>query len=143
MASTEKNRDFKLEFLDHVAIRVRDVQASARWYERVLGLSRCQKEAWGDFPVFMMAGTSGIALFPAHLQDPPLHPDSRNIKIDHFAFHIAKEDFERAQAHFETLGLQYQVQDHHYFHSLYTRDPDGHTVELTALVADPGDFYGP
>lgn len=33
---------FKIEFLDHVAIRVKDIQASAKWYEEVLGLQKYQ-----------------------------------------------------------------------------------------------------
>jgi predicted metalloenzyme YecM len=28
--------DFKIDFLDHVAIRVKDMEVSARWYEEVL-----------------------------------------------------------------------------------------------------------
>ena len=134
--------DFTIDFLDHVAIRVRDLKASALWYETVLGLKRYQKEVWGDFPIFMMAGTSGIALFPANVKDPLLPPESRNVKIDHFAFHISRENFLKAREHYDAMGLEYQVQDHHYFHSIYTRDPDGHIVELTALVVDPEDFYG-
>jgi catechol 2,3-dioxygenase-like lactoylglutathione lyase family enzyme len=90
-----------------------------------------------------MAGTSGIALFPAQDTDPQLDPESRNVRIDHFAFNVNQENFRNAQEHFTTLGLDFEFQDHHYFHSIYTRDPDGHTVELTTLVVDREDFYLP
>lgn len=135
--------DFKIDFLDHVAIRVRDVEASAAWYETVLGLKRYQLPEWGDYPIFMLAGTSGVALFPASGDDPEVDQASRNVKIDHFAFHVSREAFEQAQRHYDALGQAYQFQDHHYFHSIYTRDPDGHTVELTTLTVESGEFYNP
>lgn len=31
-----------LQFLDHVALRVQDLEVSAIWYEKVLGLKRKQ-----------------------------------------------------------------------------------------------------
>jgi catechol 2,3-dioxygenase-like lactoylglutathione lyase family enzyme len=137
----KKGIGFKIDFLDHVAIRVQDMEVSAAWYEKVLGLMRYQLPAWGDYPIFMLAGTSGIALFPADTKDPLVDRTSRNVKIDHFAFHVGRDAFESAQQHYESLGQEFQFQDHHYFHSIYTKDPDGHTVELTTLLVDPEDFY--
>jgi len=132
---------FKVDFLDHVAIRVRDVEASAAWYGTVLGLKRYQLPEWGEYPIFMLAGTSGVALFPAREADPAVDPASRNVKIDHFAFQVSREAFGQAQRHYESLGQEFQFQDHHYFHSIYTRDPDGHVVELTTLMVESEDFY--
>ena len=133
--------DFKLDFLDHVAILVKDMDASVAWYKKVLGLRRYQLEKWGDFPIFMLSGKTGIALFPANTNDPKLEPTSKNVKIDHFAFQVSNEAFAKAQKHYEHLGLDYNVKDHHYFHSIYTKDLDGHTVELTTLIVDEDEFY--
>nr|WP_297787940.1 VOC family protein [uncultured Allomuricauda sp.] len=130
-----------IEFLDHVAIRVKDMEASIVWYEKVLGLKKHQLPKWGAYPVFMFSGKTGIALFPAHLDDTELDPESKNVKIDHFAFNVTNENFEKAKNHYTSLGLEYKIQDHHYFHSMYTKDPDGHTVELTTLVVDESDVY--
>ena len=44
-----------IQQLDHVALKVRDLQASAKWYAEVLGLQKVQPEAWGNFPIFMVA----------------------------------------------------------------------------------------
>ncbi len=132
---------FKIDFLDHVAIRVRDMEVSADWYEKVLGLKRYQLPEWGEYPIFMLAGTSGVALFPARESDPEINLESRNVKIDHFAFQVSRAAFREAREHYGTLELEFEFQDHHYFHSLYTRDPDGHVVELTVLVVPPEDFY--
>ncbi|WP_431161180.1 VOC family protein [Flagellimonas beolgyonensis] len=137
----QRETEFSIAFLDHVAIRVADMEASIAWYQKVLGLKKYQLPEWGDFPIFMIAGKSGIALFPANLDHPKLDRDSRNVKIDHFAFNVTNENFEKAKNRYQALGLDYNIQDHHYFQSIYTKDPDGHVVELTTLIVDANSFY--
>jgi catechol 2,3-dioxygenase-like lactoylglutathione lyase family enzyme len=132
---------FKIDFLDHVAIRVKDMDVSVDWYSRVVGLKKYQLEAWGDFPVFMLAEKSGIALFPANLEDVKLDHSSRNVKIDHFAFNVSNSDFKIAQTYFKEIDQSFEFQDHQYFHSIYLKDPDGHTVELTTILVDADSFY--
>ncbi|PTM08141.1 MAG: VOC family protein [Bacteroidetes bacterium] len=134
-------KPFNINFLDHVAIRVKDMTTSIEWYTKVLGLKKYQLEAWGDFPIFMLAGKSGIALFPAYSEDEKINPTSRNVKIDHFAFNVSNEDFQKAQEHFNSLKERFEFQNHHYFHSIYLKDPDNHTVELTTLLIDEKKFY--
>lgn len=131
----------KIDFLDHVAIRVKNMEESASWYEEVLGLKRFQFSEWGDFPIFMLQGKTGIALFPANLSDAELDSKSRNVKIDHFAFNVNRENFEKAIKRYDALGLEYRIEDHFYFDSIYTSDPDGHKVELTTIKVDEKSFY--
>jgi catechol 2,3-dioxygenase-like lactoylglutathione lyase family enzyme len=133
--------EFTISFLDHVAIRVKDLKASANWYQKVLGLKEYKVKEWGDFPIFMLAGKTGIALFPADTTHPVIDPGSKNIRIDHFAFNVTQDHFAKAREKYDTMGIHYTFQDHLFFHSLYTRDPDGHTVELTTLVVPESEFY--
>jgi len=135
------DKPIKLEFLDHVAIQVKDMEVSANWYAKVLGLKKRKLEKWGDFPIFMLSNQCGVALFPAHLEDESLQQNSNPIRIDHFAFHVNQENFDLAKKKFSELGLDFIFKDHYYFHSLYIDDPDGHTVELTALQVDGEAFY--
>ena len=137
----EKEHKIEIDFLDHVAIRVADIEASASWYEKVLGLKRYQLPEWGDFPIFMLSGKSGVALFPANTNDTKLDSTSRNVKIDHFAFNVTKENFENAKKRYAELNLEFNVQDHFYFDSIYTKDIDGHTVELTTIKVKEREFY--
>jgi catechol 2,3-dioxygenase-like lactoylglutathione lyase family enzyme len=130
-----------LEFLDHVAIRVADMEASAKWYENVLGLRRYQLPEWGAYPIFLLSGKTGIALFPADANDPKLDFSSRNVKIDHFAFNVTRENFEKAKKRYTELGMDFNIQDHFYFDSIYTHDLDGHKVELTTIKVNEDDFY--
>ena len=138
---TDKKHKIEIEFLDHVAIRVVDMEASAIWYDKVLGLKRYQLPEWGDFPIFLLSGKSGIALFPANTTDTKLEPTSKNVKIDHFAFNVTSENFEKAKKRYTELNLEFNIQDHHYFDSIYTKDLDGHTVELTTIKVNERGFY--
>ncbi len=136
-----KEETIELDFLDHVAIRVKDLEASALWYARVLGLKKYKLKKWGEFPIFMMSKKFGVALFPADLEDDYLNPNSKNLKIDHFAFNVNQENFEKAKRRYDRLSLKYEIKDHYYFESIYTKDPNGHIVELTTLKVKEEEFY--
>ena len=137
----DKEHKIEINFLDHVAIRVADMEVSAVWYEKVLGLKRYKLPEWGDFPIFLLSGKSGIALFPANAKDTKLDPTSKNVKLDHFAFNVTNENFEKAKKRYTELNFDFEIQDHYYFDSIYTKDPDGHTVELTTIKVNEQDFY--
>ena len=136
-----ENNEIAIEFLDHVAIRVKDLNVSAEWYQKVLGLKKYQLPEWGEFPIFLLSGKAGIALFPANLTDAQFDFNSRNVKIDHFAFNVSNDDFKKAQDYFNEINEPFQFQDHHYLHSIYLKDPDQHIVELTTLLVDEDEFF--
>lgn len=61
---------FRVQQLDHIALTVRDVRKSVRWYQDVLGLVRQHEEVWGSCPAVLgVAGTS-LALFPVRVTIP-------------------------------------------------------------------------
>ena len=132
---------FDIEFLDHVAIRVRDIEKSAKWYELVFGFQRDKFKEWGEFPIFLLSGKTGIALFPANVNDPELNSNSRNVKIDHFAFNVTRDNFEKAKKRLSKLGIEFELQNHHFFESLYFKDLDGHQLELTTILVNEEEFY--
>ncbi len=131
----------EINFIDHVAIRVKDFDRSIAWYNKVLGLKKHQLPEWNPFPIFLLAGKCGVALFPADINSPNANNDSSLVKIDHFAFNVSNHSFQKAKQKYISLDLDFSIQDHHYFHSIYTKDPDGHTVELTTLVVAENEFY--
>tara|TARA_R110002049_G_scaffold68949_8_gene178664 strand:- start:3555 stop:4016 length:462 start_codon:yes stop_codon:yes gene_type:complete len=138
---TQDDNKIEINFLDHVAIRVNDIDASAAWYEEVLGLTKYQLPEWGDFPIFLFADKSGVALFPKKSGKKDRGINSKINAVDHFAFNVNKENFEKAKKRYLELKLDFTFEDHHFFHSIYTKDPDNYTVELTTLVVDEKNFY--
>lgn len=132
---------FKINFLDHVAIYVKDMNTSIEWYSRVLGLKKYQLKEWGEYPVFMLSGKSGIAIFPAKFKSEISNRNMNHVRIDHYAFNVTNEAFEIAQNYFKEIDIDFNFQDHFYFHSIYLNDPDGHKVELTTIKVDEKKFY--
>jgi catechol 2,3-dioxygenase-like lactoylglutathione lyase family enzyme len=119
----------KLEGIDHVAIGVRDIERSAKWYIDVLGFERLHQGMWNGVPTFIGKGATGIALFPAS-QEPKLSAH-REIRMLHLAFRADRENFLAAQRELEKRGIEFEFQDHEISHSIYFRDPDGHQLEIT------------
>lgn len=124
--------NFRIDHIDHVAIRAQDPEISAYWYEKVLGFRRVQPEEWKPYPIFMIQGDFGIAIFPGSKKEIT---EMRSVRIDHFAFRVSREELGNALAHFDAIGEEWDEQDHIYFKSVYLSDPDGHVVELTAEVS--------
>ena len=128
---------FALKALDHVVLRVRDIEASLRFYRDVLGgtVEKVQ-EQFGLYQV--RAGASLIDLVPL---DGPLGrmggagPGEEGRNLDHFAVQVVPWDEDAIRAHLAAhaviiveAGRRYGAEGSG--PSIYVRDPDGNTVEL-------------
>ena len=123
--------------LDHVVVRVRQLEASLRFYRDVLGFPLERKlEELGLYQ--LRAGGSLIDLVP--VESPlgragggPPDPDGRN--VDHFALSLEHFDAEALQKHFESHGIAWNGVEQRYGAdgtgpSTYITDPDGNGIEL-------------
>ncbi|HJW41493.1 MAG TPA: VOC family protein [Rhizomicrobium sp.] len=128
---------FALQQIDHVVLRVRDLEASLGFYCGVLGctLDKVQ-ERIGLWQV--RAGASLIDLVPL---DGTLGrmggagPAEQGRNLDHFAIQIVPFDDAAIRAHLATHGVAVVEAGQRYGAqgdgpSIYIRDPDGNTVEL-------------
>jgi catechol 2,3-dioxygenase-like lactoylglutathione lyase family enzyme len=131
------NIPFRLKQIDHVVLRVRDRDASLRFYCDVLGctLDKVQ-ETIGIWQV--RAGSSLIDLVPL---DGPLGqvggaaPGREGRNLDHFAIQIAPFDEAAIRAHLAAHAVAVTQSGTRYGAegsgpSIYVEDPDGNTVEL-------------
>jgi catechol 2,3-dioxygenase-like lactoylglutathione lyase family enzyme len=127
---------FHLTQIDHVALAVSDPLKSAHWYHSVLGLERRHQAVWGDHPVMMCIGNTCVALFPAGTSQPA---PTAGLAMRHLAFRADRQNFSLAQATLRRLEIPFDFQDHQIAHSIYFRDPDGYSLEITTydLITQP------
>lgn len=126
--------------LDHVVLRVGDLERSLRFYCEVLGCREERRiEALGL--VQLRAGSALIDLVPVDgalgkLGGPaPPPPEQGGRNVDHFALALARFDEPALRAHLEAHGVEPgEVGDRYGAGgtgpSMYVRDPDGNVVEL-------------
>jgi len=119
----------RMRTLNHVNLVVRDVEASAAFYEELFGMERQWKE--GDF-VFLHCGGADLALVGGA---PKVHPK----------FHIGFRVDTRAEvdAWLEHLGrrgapITHGPADYDGYYTFTCRDPDGHGVEVYFETAPRG-----
>jgi catechol 2,3-dioxygenase-like lactoylglutathione lyase family enzyme len=121
----------QLEGIDHVALAVRDIERSVKWYIEVLGFERLHEGMWNGIPTFIGKGNTGIALFlrSSHTRSPSRA--RRDIRMLHLAFRADRKNFLAAQEELKRREIEFEFQDHEISHSIYFDDPDGHELEIT------------
>jgi len=119
--------------LDHLVLRVADLDRAIQFYEQVLG---CHVERRLEEPklVQLRAGASMIDLVPAGPAAQSAEAAAAR-NLDHFAVRISTFDFPALAAHLQRHGIavgevrrRYGAEG--YGSSLYITDPDGNVVEL-------------
>lgn len=127
---------FRLLALDHVALRVSDLERARAFYCDVLG---CSFEKWQE-NLGLLQLRAGAALIDLVGVDGPLGRaggaaggEGRN--VDHFCLRIAPFDAAALSAHLAAHGVKAGEVVERYGAegtgpSLYLSDPDGNTVEL-------------
>ena len=127
----------KLLGLDHVVLRVRDLDAALGFYVGVLGCTEERRiEAVGLYQ--LRAGASLIDLVPV---DSPIGrraggpPDPKARNLEHFCLRIEPFDAGALAAHLRAHGIEpSDVGERYgadgYGPSIYVSDPDGNVVEL-------------
>lgn len=123
----------RLGGLDHVVLRVGDLDRAIAFYRRVLGC-RVERELQQPRLVQLRAGTSLIDLVPAAVS-PHAAADKAGRNMDHFALRVVGFDAAALKAHLAANGIDPgEVRERYgaegYGPSIYIADPDGNTVEL-------------
>jgi len=116
----------KLTELNHVAIRVADVERSCEFYASALRLERLPRPAF-DFPGAWFRLGAAQELHIIGGRDAPVVSHNRG---NHFA--LRAENFEAWRTHLAGLNLIFHgpVKRPDGATQIFIRDPDGHTIEL-------------
>lgn len=127
---------FAVDRMDHVEVFVRDIEASVRWYQDVLGLMMMRR--WDPEPVMVGANETMIALFKARREGPPSGDDDAQppIRWHRVAWRTSEAGFEAAQRHLASRKIAFHGPvDHGCARSIYFNDLDGHPLEITYYCA--------
>lgn len=117
----------QVERLDHVSLNVADRTRSIAWYRDVLGLPQRNEPTADDEPVFLGDPGLQFGLFQAQAPAAAREPESAGLR--HVA--LVVDDLAGAEEHLRAHEVSFRREDHGNAESLYFRDPDGHTIELT------------
>ncbi|MBB6584115.1 VOC family protein [Ralstonia solanacearum] len=130
-------RPFTVVHIDHIVLRVQDLERSVSFYRDVFG---CEVEKRRDDlgMIHLRAGSSMIDLVDVNgtigrTGGPAAGADRRN--VDHFCLRIEPFDENALMAHLEEAGLAPEKAAMRYGAegnglSVYCFDPDGNQVEL-------------
>lgn len=128
---------FQITGLDHLVLRVRDLDRMVRFYRDVLGC-KVEREQADIGLTQLRAGRSLIDLVPVagklgSMGGAAPGPEGRN--LDHFCLTVDGYDEARIRAHLAAHGAEAGEAGSRYGAdgegpSVYLRDPEGNTVEL-------------
>ncbi len=131
---------FRLRGLDHVVLRVRDVETMLTFYRTVLGCTVVKhQEGLGLYHL-----DAGTALIDFVTLDGQLGraggvgPAAEGRNVDHFAIKISPFDESAIQAHFASHGIKAGAVETRFGAegsgpSIYITDPEGNGVELKGI----------
>ncbi len=126
----------KLDRLDHLVLTVRDVEATCRFYERVLGMRRESFEG-GWLALHYGRQKSNLHPYPSPVeivaQDP--RPGAADLCF------IAEMPLTEVIAHLKACGIEIEMGPvkrtgaEGSMTSVYIRDPDGNLIEVSNYAA--------
>lgn len=122
--------------LGELALRVNDVAAMRSFYSDVVGL-----EVWRDFDNYVFFKISeGVEGHPQVLVlfDRGVEVGPKASTLDHLAFVINPDEYDKRWRQLEDLGLQVTPKEFSFFHwrALFISDPEGNTVEFVCYDPD-------
>ncbi len=123
--------------IEHLNIRVADLDRSLHFYSDVLGLREIHRSQRPDGSVSLLALRAGNSIL--FLQPSPGYPvpqETNQDRLDHFALEIEAQEPESLVATLREAGVEIvegpvkRFGAHGHGTSVYVRDPDGYKVEL-------------
>ena len=125
--------------IDHVVLNVRDVEASADWYARVLGMTRHDfQPPYGVARTSMKFGAMMLNLRPADMDKVAWFTGAEAVAGSDDICFLTDLSLDTVAAHLAACGVEVEVGPvarrgaRGAMTSLYFRDPDGNLVEVAS-----------
>jgi len=138
------NESIPVRRLNHVALKVRDLDDSVDFYERVMGFTEDVGRFGNGVLAFLRAPGSTNHHDLALLQIGPKATDAsaRSVGLFHTAWEVDElRDLVTARDRLTAEGCFQGQSDHGATKAVYGTDPDGNTIEITWIL--PRAEWGP
>ncbi len=121
-----------IERIDHVALVVRDLQTSKRWYGEMFGF-----ESLESSPTSPYVGNESVKLALLQIAEGSTFTPavSQGARACHFAFGADRSTFDSFRIRLDELTMPYEELTHSDSQSIYFSDPDGYMIEVTTYEA--------
>jgi catechol-2,3-dioxygenase len=129
--------------LNHVALKVRDLEASVGFYTRVMGFTEDVGRFGNDVIAFLRASGSTNHHDLALMKIGPKATDAsaRSVGLFHCAWEVdSLRDLVTARDRLIAEGCFQSQSDHGATKAVYGTDPDGNTIEITWIL--PREQWG-
>jgi catechol 2,3-dioxygenase-like lactoylglutathione lyase family enzyme len=128
-----------VDSFDHIVINVRDVEAAAEWYQRVLGMKREDKERRpGKMRTSVHFGRQKINLRPASASQQDWFTGKQAVAGSDDLCFLTKSTPQQVVEHFKACGVAIEEGPSDKqgamgtLVSVYCRDPDGNLIEVSS-----------
>ncbi len=117
-----------IERIDHIALVVRDLQTSKKWYREMFGFESLESSQTNPY-----VGNDNVKLALLQIGEGSTftRPVSQGARACHFAFGTDRSTFESYRTRLDDLNMRYEELNHSDSQSIYFSDPDGYLIEVT------------
>ena len=129
---------FSIDSLDHLVLNVTDVEASAAWYARMLGMQRTEFTSRSGTRVAMTYGNQKINLRPATADTVAWFTGRAPVPGSADLCFVTTASPPQVKAHWLAQGVDIEAGPveregaRGKMTSVYCRDPDGNLIEVAA-----------
>lgn len=124
----------QVQGIDHVAINVRDLDESLKFYTKILGLSITKREySKPGLEYFLDCGDSLVGLIQGKEEEGSHLLQDGGLGGNHVAFRVNTKDFDKTVEELKANHVKILFsKKREKSWSVYFLDPDGNKLELTA-----------
>jgi lactoylglutathione lyase len=120
--------------IDHMNLYVNDLERSVAFYHDVFGFEEKERGTGRSDQPFIIIGVKGVAYLALHHSDEEMPASGK--RINHWGFVVGDLKFVREKLQQQGIPINYDgmIFDWESSQSLYITDPDGHEIELAAVI---------